>query len=117
MKIQEFRNIAKIGVISDTHIPTRAPKIPEKVFEIFKDAHLIIHCGDLVVPKVVNDLESITKVVAVKGNMDRFSDNFPRKLLLSIDGNLRIGVIHGDIPGKVSQLQGIRTNPEFPSHA
>jgi uncharacterized protein len=26
-----------IGVISDTHIPERAEKIPETVFEVFKD--------------------------------------------------------------------------------
>jgi len=30
-----------IGVISDTHIPERASKIPDIVFEMFKDVDLI----------------------------------------------------------------------------
>ena len=32
-----------IGVISDTHIPSRSYEIPEKVFEVFKGVDLILH--------------------------------------------------------------------------
>ena len=35
-----------IGVISDTHIPERAKKIPDKVYELFEDVDLILHAGD-----------------------------------------------------------------------
>ncbi|OGD53417.1 hypothetical protein A3K80_05340 [Candidatus Bathyarchaeota archaeon RBG_13_38_9] len=59
-----------VGLISDTHIPSRAKKIPSKVFEIFKDADLIIHAGDIIQISVINELEQIAPVLAVHGNMD-----------------------------------------------
>ena len=37
-----------IGLISDTHVPSRAKRIPMKVFKIFEKADFIIHAGDLV---------------------------------------------------------------------
>lgn len=33
-----------VGLISDTHIPTRANAIPKKVLEVFKDSSLIRLC-------------------------------------------------------------------------
>ena len=59
-----------VGLISDTHIPTRAEKIPLKVFEIFQDADFIIHAGDLVRLEVLKELEQLAPVLAVHGNMD-----------------------------------------------
>ena len=38
----------KVGVISDTHIPTIAPSLPPAVYEIFKGVDLILHAGDIV---------------------------------------------------------------------
>ena len=66
-------NLKAIGVISDTHIPTRASAIPEKVFEVFKGSSLIVHSGDLVQFSVLRDLEEVAPVVAVHGNMDERS--------------------------------------------
>ena len=59
-----------IGLISDTHVPKRAICIPQKVFEVFKNADFIIHAGDLVEMSVIDDLEQIAPVLAVHGNMD-----------------------------------------------
>jgi putative phosphoesterase len=87
----------KIGVISDTHIPIRAKKIPEKVFEHFKGVELILHAGDLIDLSVLDELRQITpKVEAVSGNMDASenSASLPRKKLLNING-VKIGLIHG----------------------
>lgn len=61
----------KIGVISDTHIPARAKKIPEKVFKVFRGVSLIIHAGDLTQLSVLQELERAAPVVAVYGNMDK----------------------------------------------
>ena len=36
-----------IGVISDTHIPSRCLHVPEIVMERFKGVDLILHAGDL----------------------------------------------------------------------
>ena len=45
----------KIGVISDTHIPESADRIPDSVYEHFKDVDLILHAGDLLELKVLDE--------------------------------------------------------------
>ena len=57
-----------IGVISDTHGLVR----PE-VLEILKGVDLIIHAGDIGGVEVLNVLETIAPVKAVRGNNDRDS--------------------------------------------
>ncbi|OGD46072.1 hypothetical protein A3K79_01975 [Candidatus Bathyarchaeota archaeon RBG_13_46_16b] len=59
-----------VGLISDTHIPTRAKNLPEEVFSVFEDVELIVHAGDLVDLSVIDELEQIAPVSAVHGNMD-----------------------------------------------
>ena len=84
-----------IGLISDTHIPTRANAIPNKVLEIFKETDLIIHAGDLVQFEIIKELEKLAKVVAVFGNMD--SNDVRKKLpeinSVNVEGQ-KIGIIH-----------------------
>ena len=46
-----------VGVISDTHIKDRAPKIPDAIYDEFSDVDLIIHCGDLTSEHVLDELE------------------------------------------------------------
>ena len=84
----------KVGVISDTHIPNRAKEIPEKVIELFSDAALILHAGDIVDKSVIEELETIAKVEVVKGNMDEPDIPFPVKKVLNVEA-IRIGLIHG----------------------
>ena len=59
-----------VGLIADTHVPTRARRIPEGVFKIFENAEFIVHAGDLVELSVIDELERIAPVLAVHGNMD-----------------------------------------------
>lgn len=84
-----------VGIISDTHIPSRAKKIPNKVFEIFKDADLIIHAGDLIQMDVIKELEQIAPVLAVHGNMDpsNVKTELPEFNSIEFHGR-KIGVIH-----------------------
>jgi hypothetical protein len=42
-----------------------------RVFEVFRGVDLIIHAGDLVQLKVLEELENVASVVAVCGNMDK----------------------------------------------
>lgn len=87
----------KIGVISDTHIPNRSLKMPDKVFEIFKDVELIMHAGDLCSLEVIRDLEKIAPTIAVQGNMDRANDlNLSKSKVTTVE-NIKIGLNHGDI--------------------
>ncbi|MFB3890157.1 MAG: metallophosphoesterase family protein [Candidatus Bathyarchaeia archaeon] len=59
-----------IGLISDTHIPVRARVIPRTVFQTFQNVDFIIHAGDLVKLRVIDELEQLAPVLAVHGNMD-----------------------------------------------
>jgi putative phosphoesterase len=54
-----------VGIISDTH----GVLLPA-VQAAFKEVDLIIHAGDVGTTEVLDELESIAPVVAVRGNMD-----------------------------------------------
>lgn len=86
----------KIGVISDTHIPTRAIELPKILKEVFEDVDLIIHAGDLVTEEVIFSLRELAPVEAVAGNMDPpyFQRILGRKKVLEVKG-FRLGLFHG----------------------
>ncbi len=85
-----------IGVLSDTHIPTRAGYIPPRLFKLFEGASLIIHAGDLVDERVFDELRAIAPVEAVAGNMDPlvFHKKTGTKKIITV-GELKIGLMHG----------------------
>lgn len=58
-----------VGIIADTHIPQRLNAVPQAVFEIFSEVDLILHAGDIVDPRVLDDLASLAPVKAVRGNV------------------------------------------------
>lgn len=103
-----------IGVISDTHIPERASKIPEIVFNLFKDVDLILHAGDLVSLEVFKELEKIAPTRCSQGNMDRaYGLKIPRNVYLEAEG-LKIGLSHGEVypRGDTQQLKYIAMEME-----
>lgn len=85
-----------IGVLADTHIPFRARRLPEPVFEAFRGVDLILHAGDLNVLAVLGELRGIAEVRAVVGNTDPWdvAQALPRTVCLEVDG-VRIGLAHG----------------------
>ncbi len=89
----------KIGVLSDTHIPVVVRKLPQKIYDRFKDCDLIIHAGDMVEEEVLEELKAITETKAVQGNMDSYKLKkiLPDKMIIEADGK-RIGIIHGSGP-------------------
>ena len=86
----------KIGLISDTHIPTRAREIPKDFLDFFKENNvdLIIHCGDIEDKKVLDELNKIAETKAVLGNIDYL--DLPEKLIFNIE-NYKVLVFHSDI--------------------
>jgi len=67
---KNFEAYKTVGLISDTHVPKIAAKVPQKVFEIFQNVDFIVHAGDLVELSVIDELEQAAPVLAVRGNMD-----------------------------------------------
>ncbi|MFW6264674.1 MAG: metallophosphoesterase family protein [Bacillota bacterium] len=86
----------KIGVISDTHIPTKRKKIPEIVFDLFQDVDLIIHAGDIVEWEVLELLEKYAPVKAVVGNIDppELKKKLPLFMELELKG-YKFAITHG----------------------
>lgn len=100
LEVKNLSNIQNIVVLSDTHIPVRAAKIPQQAIERFKDADLIVHAGDFQTIEVVSLLKSYGKFVGVAGNMDSddTADALPEKAIINIkNGNkeFKIGLVHG----------------------
>lgn len=65
-----------IGVISDTHGLLR----PEAIHAL-RGCDLILHAGDIGAPDILDDLQHIAPVMAVKGNNDR--DHWAEELPLT----------------------------------
>lgn len=84
-----------IGLISDTHIPTRAKELPTKVFEAFHEVDHILHAGDYVQYGVIEDLQTLAPVTGCYGNMDptNVQVKLPKVAILKI-ANRIIKVVH-----------------------
>lgn len=86
----------KIGVLSDTHIPSRAKALPEIVLQAFKEVDYIIHAGDITSLEVLDMLSTLAPVIAVSGNVDpdKLQAILSDKEIVTLEG-YRIGVTHG----------------------
>ena len=85
----------KIGVISDTHISGGRRVLPPRIFTDFDGVDLILHAGDLMIARVVTELEALAPVIAVRGNNDGPNLNLRDALQMEIE-SCTIGLTHGD---------------------
>lgn len=94
-QMQETPLTKIIGLISDTHVPTRAKEIPSRVFKIFEKVDYIVHAGDLVDLSVIDRLEQLAPVLAVYGNMDglEIRGKLPKTNSVKVF-DWKIGVMH-----------------------
>ncbi|TBL80296.1 metallophosphoesterase family protein [Paenibacillus thalictri] len=88
----------RIGVISDTHMPSRSKQLPQALVTGLSGVDLLLHAGDWTSPDVIGLLEAIAPVDGVAGNNDGYDiiDRFGHKKLLTLAGR-RIGIVHGHI--------------------
>jgi putative phosphoesterase len=92
----------RLAILSDTHMPRGARRIPEACLERCREADAIVHAGDLSDSPVLDLLRSLGPPVhAIHGNVDSAA---VRRLLpdrLELDfGGARLGVVH--VPGPAS---------------
>ena len=90
----------KVGVISDTHGLVR----PEAL-EALQDSDVILHAGDIGGPHVLEALQALTAVIAVRGNSDTgpWAAALPEELALELAG-VRLHLVH--------DVKKIRIDPE-----
>jgi uncharacterized protein len=84
----EFDSIKSLALVSDTHGLLR-----DSVTEALQDADLIIHAGDIGGSSLLQRLEAIAPVIAVRGNVDNELAYLPLAEVISVNGCL-IYVLH-----------------------
>jgi putative phosphoesterase len=88
-----------IALISDTHMPRGARRLPDRCVDVLREAALIVHAGDFTGAAVLAELETLAPVVGVHGNMDdaQLRGQLPERLDVEEEG-VRIGVVHDGGP-------------------
>jgi uncharacterized protein len=98
-----------IAVISDTHLPRGARRLPEACMERIASADLLLHAGDFSTLDVLRELEAIgPPVVGVHGNVDSadLRRMLPAERVLEAEG-ARIAMVHDAGPSR-GRLERVR---------
>ncbi len=100
----------EIAIISDTHLPRGARRLPESCTERLRRADLIVHAGDFVALSVVEQLKRYgPPLVGVHGNVDDADVRaaLPARTIVEVNGT-KLGLIHdaGPARGRIARLRG-----------
>ena len=98
-----------IAVISDTHLPRGARRLPEACVKRIAAADLLLHAGDFSTLDVLRELESIgPQVVGVHGNVDsaELRRLLPAERVVEAEG-AHIAIVHdaGPRAGRVQRMR------------
>ncbi|HZA24760.1 MAG TPA: metallophosphoesterase family protein [Dehalococcoidia bacterium] len=100
----------KIGLISDTHSAGSGRDLPQPVLDVFRGVDLILHSGDLECLGVLDYLETVAPVLAVRGYED------PVETGERLANATRVVEVEGVSIGMVHDIQwptpGIWTSPD-----
>ncbi|MFC5260853.1 metallophosphoesterase family protein [Kribbella qitaiheensis] len=86
----------RLVLISDTHLPLRAKKLPAAVWEAIDDADVVIHAGDWVNVGLLDELEDrAQRLIGCWGNNDGpvLRERLPEVARVTLDG-LSVAVVH-----------------------
>jgi putative phosphoesterase len=91
--------VARVGLISDTHMPERNAAFPASLPDVLHGVDLILHAGDVGELWVLDRLSAIAPVVAVHGNDDtpNAQRELPYQQLIAIVGQ-RVLLWHSHYP-------------------
>ena len=101
--------MARLAVISDTHLPRGGRALPAACVEQLRGADAILHAGDLMELSVLAELEAIGPPVhAVRGNVDsaELQARLPLTRIVQVEG-VRIAMVHDSGPahGRLARLR------------
>jgi uncharacterized protein len=99
----------RLAVISDTHLPRGARRLPDACIERLRDADAILHAGDLMEAGVLEALQRLGPPVhAVRGNVDsaELQARLPATRMVHADG-ARIAMLHdaGPATGRLARMR------------
>jgi putative phosphoesterase len=98
-----------VAVISDTHLPRGARRLPDGCVERIAAADLLLHAGDFNTVQVLHELEAIgPPLVGVHGNVDspELRRLLPAERIVEADGG-RIAMLHNAGP-RAGRLERMR---------
>jgi putative phosphoesterase len=98
-----------VAVISDTHMPRGARRLPDAFVERIRPADLLLHAGDFVTVEVLRELERIgPPLVGVHGNVDtaELRRLLPAERIVRVD-DARIAMVH-DAGASAGRLERLR---------
>lgn len=103
------RVAACLGLLSDTHLPTRLATLPSALFTVFHGVDLLLHAGDVGELAVLDRLGAIAPVIAVHGNddTDEAQRELPYRQLVTVAGT-RLLLTHGHYPDRAEELAARR---------
>jgi len=88
----------KLIVLSDSHIkPGKSlfSLLPKELISLIKSSDLVIHAGDFETLECYNELQSLTKLIAVHGDTDcdELMGLLPEYKVIEVE-DVKIGIIH-----------------------
>jgi len=91
----------RIGVVSDTHVPSLYRTIPDELWRVLEGCERVIHAGDFDGWETYETFRQRFPLTAVIGNRDAFeeSSQVPTKQVIQV-GTFKIGITHGWGPKK-----------------
>jgi uncharacterized protein len=98
-----------VAVISDTHLPRGARRLPEACVERIAAADLLLHAGDFSTVEVLRELEAIgPPLLGVHGNVDsaELRRLLPAERVVEAEG-ARIAMVH-DAGPRTGRLRRLR---------
>ncbi len=86
----------QVGLISDTHLAGNGRGLPDAALEALAGVDLILHCGDLECLGVLDYLETIAPVLAVRGYEDptESGDRLAQTVRVVQVEEISIGMVH-----------------------
>jgi uncharacterized protein len=105
----------RLLLIADTHLPRRARDLPARVWAEVDDADLVVHAGDWVDLRLLDELEERSRrLVGVWGNNDHgaLRERLPEIARVEVDG-IRLGVVHETGPAKDREERCSAAHPDL----
>jgi uncharacterized protein len=90
--------VVKIGLISDTHVPSAGPEPPAQVAQAFAGVDLILHAGHAYVPSCLEWLGRIAPVMSTESWLEGAGETPTR------NGRVQVMELEGHIIGMAHEL-------------
>jgi putative phosphoesterase len=104
----------RLLLIADTHVPRRARRLPDEVWEQVERADVVVHAGDWVVPELLDELEArAARLIGVHGNNDgpELRSRLPEVAREELDG-VRLAVVHETGPSTGREARALQRFPD-----